>query len=218
MNKMRNNRTSIILLAACALLTVSLAGSCTSSDGEEKGKAASQHADSTAAPVATFTLEKGRLSTSLSTAGELIAYQQVDLYAKVSSFVKKLYVDVGSEVKEGQLLVTMEAPEITSQLASAQSRVKSQEALYIASKANYDRLIETSKTPGTLAQNDLDHTDAPQQSEMAQWDPMKSAYNEVGEMIKYCGARTPCIGVECHTHVNALADVGPCGNGAHCPM
>src|SRR5258708_37782730 len=183
MNKMRNNKTSIILLAACALLTVSLAGSCTSSDGEEKGKAPSQHADSTAAPVATFTLEKGRLSTSLSTAGELIAYQQVDLYAKVSSFVKKLYVDVGSEVKEGQLLVTMEAPEITSQLASAQSRVKSQEAIYIASKSNYDRLVATSKTPGTISQNDIDQADSRPESDLDQRDAPKSAYAEVAETL-----------------------------------
>src|SRR5260221_830503 len=218
MNKMRNNKTSIILLAACALLTVSLAGSCPSSDGEEKGKAASQHADSTAAPVATFTLEKGRLSTSLSTAGELIAYQQVDLYAKVSSFVKKLYVDVGSEVKEGQLLVTMEAPGITSQLAGAQSRVKSQEALYIASKANYDRLIETSKTPGTVGQNDIDQADARQKSDMAQWDAMKSAYNEVAEMIKYLEVRAPFSGVISSRNVNPRAYVGHDGKSSDLAM
>src|SRR6201990_3703515 len=108
------------------------------------GKSKTLHTDSTAPPAATFTLQKGRLSTTFYTPGELLAYQQVDLYAKVNSFVKKLYVDVGSEVKEGQLLATMEAPELMTQLASAQSKVKSQEAIYIASKANYDRLVETS--------------------------------------------------------------------------
>ncbi len=80
--------------------------------------------------------------------GELIAFQQVDLYAKVSSFVKKMYADVGSQVKQGDLLAIMEAPEITSQLSGSESKLKSFEALYIASKANYDRLLETSKTPG----------------------------------------------------------------------
>jgi multidrug efflux pump subunit AcrA (membrane-fusion protein) len=44
-----------------------------------------------------FPIQRGRLSSSLQIPGELIAFQQVDLYAKENSFVKKLYVDVGSE-------------------------------------------------------------------------------------------------------------------------
>src|SRR5258708_40212692 len=111
----------------------------------------------------------------------------------------------------------MEAPEITSQLASAQSRVKSQEALYIASKANYDRLIETSKTPGTVGQNDIDQADARQKSDMAQWDAMKSAYNEVAEMIKYLEVRAPFSGVISSRNVNPGAYVGPAGKGSVLP-
>jgi len=39
--------------------------------------------------------------------GELRPFQTVDLYAKVNSFVKNMYVDVGSQVHKGQLLVTL---------------------------------------------------------------------------------------------------------------
>jgi membrane fusion protein (multidrug efflux system) len=159
MNTMKN-KCSAIALFASALLSLGVLSGCSSSDGEGKNKdsqtdsgnktGAGGQKDSVAAAVPTVSLVKGRLSTTLYVPGELIAFQQVDLYAKVNSFVKKLYVDVGSEVKEGQLLATMEAPEIQSQLASAQARIKSQEAIYIASKANYDRVVETSKTPGTI--------------------------------------------------------------------
>src|SRR5690606_7603717 len=72
--------------------------------------------------VSMFTLKKDVFSASLRIPGELVAYQQVDLYAKVNSFVKKLYVDVGSSVSAGQLLATMEAPEMNAQLAGAESR------------------------------------------------------------------------------------------------
>ncbi|HXB07584.1 MAG TPA: biotin/lipoyl-binding protein, partial [Puia sp.] len=180
---MRNRTSSLVLPAFCALLLAGVFSGCSSSEGEEKAKNVNESPkkDSTAAPAATFQLEKGQLSTDLFVPGELIAFQQVDLYAKVNSFVRKLYVDVGSEVKEGQLLATMEAPELQSQLASAESRVKSQEAIYIASKSNYDRVIETSKTPGTISQNDVDQADARQKSDMAQWDAAKSAYKEVAE-------------------------------------
>ena len=218
MNKMRNSRSSIAFLAACALLTMSVFSSCTSSDGEEKDKKPASHTDSVAAPAATFNLERGRLSTNLYTPGELIAYQQVDLYAKVSSFVKKLYVDVGSEVREGQLLATMEAPELASQLASAQSRVKSQEAIYIASKSNYDRLVETSKTPGTISRNDIDQADARQKSDLAQWDAARSAYSEIAETLKYLEIRAPFNGIISTRNANPGAYVGPSGKGSEFPL
>ncbi|HEY4285819.1 MAG TPA: efflux RND transporter periplasmic adaptor subunit [Puia sp.] len=217
--KMRNKRLTVATAAICAALTVGLLSGCSSSDGEEKkDKKDAPKMDSAAAPVATFDLQKGRLSTNFNTPGELIAFQQVDLYAKENSFVKKLFVDVGSEVKEGQLLVTMEAPELTTQLASALSRVKSQEAIYIASKSNYDRLIETSKTPGTISQNDIDQADARQKSDMAQWDAAKSAYNTIAETLKYLEIRAPFSGIITARNVNPGAYVGPSGKGSELPL
>src|SRR5580698_7557308 len=221
MNKMRNKRSSFALLAASTILTVSVFSSCSSSDGEDKDKGKqqpTQQQSDSAAHVATFSLERGRLSTNFVTPGELIAYQQVDLYAKVNSFVKKLYVDVGSEVKEGQLLATMEAPEIQSQLSSAESRMKSQEAIYIASKANYDRVVETAKTPGTISQNDIDQADARQKSDVAQLEANKSAYNEIAETLKYLEIRAPFNGVITIRNVNPGAYVGPSGKGSDLPM
>jgi RND family efflux transporter MFP subunit len=217
--KMKNKRLTVATVTICAALTVGLLSGCSSSDGEEKkDKKEAPKTDSAAAPVATFNLQKGRLSTNFNTPGELIAYQQVDLYAKENSFVKKLLVDVGSEVKEGQLLVTMEAPELTTQLASALSRVKSQEAIYIASKSNYDRLIETSKTPGTIGQNDIDQADARQKSDMAQWDAAKSAYNTIAETLKYLEIRAPFSGIITARNVNPGAYVGPSGKGSELPL
>jgi membrane fusion protein, multidrug efflux system len=224
MNKIRNRPTffsGLPVLLAGALWAVSLLSGCSSSDGAEKEKSKQNAgaADSTAnAPVATIALQKGQLSTTLYTPGELIAYQQVDLYAKENSFVKKLYADVGSEVKEGQLLASLEAPELASQLASAQSRVKSQEAIYIASKSNYDRLVETSKTPGTISQNDIDQADARQKSDMAQWDAAEAAYSEVAETLKYLEVRAPFTAVVSARNVNPGAYVGPSGKGSEMPL
>ena len=86
---------------------------------EDKPESPAENAIAEVPAHEVFELQKGRLSSSLQIPGELIPYQEVDLYAKENSFVKKLYVDIGSEVKEGQLLVTMEAPELNSQLAGA---------------------------------------------------------------------------------------------------
>jgi membrane fusion protein, multidrug efflux system len=220
MNNMKNNRFPFVPFAVSTLLVVTLFSSCGTSDGESKEKKEDKEkaAEKAPAPAETIALQKGRLSTTLYVPGELIAYQQVDLYAKENSFVKKLYADVGSEVREGQLLVTMEAPELASQLASAQSRVKSQEAIYIASKSNYDRLVETSKTPGTISQNDIDQADARRKSDFAQWDAAKSAYSEIAETLKYLEIRAPFGGVISARNVNPGAYVGPSGKGSELPI
>ena len=139
MQIMKDKFNSIVIVGCIVASGIILAG-CESSHTEEEGKK-----EIVAAPAAyteVFSLSKDKLSTSLQMPGELQAFQQVDLYAKVNSFVKKLYVDLGSEVKAGQLLAVMEAPEMEAQVSAAQSRLKSQEAVYIASKASYDRLYE----------------------------------------------------------------------------
>lgn len=165
-----------------------------------------------------FLAEKGRLSSSVEIPGELVAFQHVDLYAKVSSFVKKLNADVGSEVKEGQVLAIMEAPEINAQLSGAASRLQALEATYTASKAHYDRLLETSKTPGTISPNDLDIALAKQKSDYAQLQAAKAAEREITDNRNYLTIRAPFSGIITARNVSAGAYVGPSGKGSELPM
>lgn len=208
-----NLRLNSLLFSMPSLLLCLLASGCSSSRGD-----AEQGAPAEPPAVEVISLGKGKLSTVLQLPGELIAFQQVDVYAKVSSFVKKLYVDVGSEVKEGQLLVTLEAPELRSQLAATQSRLKSQEALYVASRAMYDRLLETSKTPGTISQNDLDQARARMSSDHAQWEAAQATMREFNAVQNYLEIRAPFAGVISSRNVNLGAYVGPSGKGSEFPL
>jgi membrane fusion protein, multidrug efflux system len=165
-----------------------------------------------------FVLKKGMLSSTLDIPGELVSFQQVDLYAKVTSFVKKIYVDVGSQVRQGQLLATMEAPEIGSQLAGSQFRLESYEALYQGSKATYNRLLETSKTPGTISPNELELALAKQNSDLAQFNAAKAANREITDTRNYLEIRAPFSGVISARNVSAGAYVGPSGKGSDLPM
>jgi RND family efflux transporter MFP subunit len=198
------------------LLITTFFSACQSGDHSPEKKVSVAPVEAPIAEV--FALQKGRLSSSLQIPGELIAYQQVDLYAKENSFVKKLYVDVGSAVTTGQLLVTMEAPELGSQLAGALSNIKSREAIYLASKANYDRLLETSKTLGTISPNDLEQTNSRKASDLAQLESAKAAYRQVAEMQSYLQIRAPFSGVITARNVNAGAYVGPSGKGSELPL
>lgn len=208
-------QTSIAALSLTFLVV--FAESCGHTDANE-AKEVKASGKEAAPELQVFTVGKGKLEATIQIPGELQAFQQVDLYAKVNSFVKKLYVDVGSEVKAGQLLATMEAPEINAQLSGADSKLKAQEAIYLSSKATYDRLLETSKTPGTVSQNDLDIASAKQKSDKAQLDAARAAYNEVGNTRDYLEIRASFNGVIAARNVSAGAYVGPSGKGSDLPM
>lgn len=210
MNRM-NHYTRLLAITGSALLALTFTR-CNHSQGSE------QKESKPAPALETIALKKGKLSTTLNIPGELISYQQVDLYARETSFVNKIYVDVGSEVKEGQLLASLEAPEISSRLSGAESRWKSQEAVYTASKANYERLLETSKTPGTISPNDLDQARARMNSDLAQLDAAKASYREVTNARDYLSIRAPFSGVISARNVNPGAYVGPSGKGSERPL
>lgn len=166
----------------------------------------------------TFLLTKEKLTTELRLPAELTGFQQVDLYAKVSSFVKLLKVDIGTEVKKGQLLIVLEAPEISSQLAAAESRLKSMEAIYFTSKSTYNRLYETSKVEGTISKNDLEMASGKKNSDYAQYQAAIAAHKEVSIMRGYLEIRAPFDGVVAARNVNLGTYVGPSGKGSDLPL
>ncbi|UOE47710.1 efflux RND transporter periplasmic adaptor subunit [Mucilaginibacter sp. SMC90] len=210
MNKLKNK--SILLFAVLAVAIGSMSA-CHSDDKEKKEQQEEeQQQEAVESPtVQLVPVTKGRLSSNITIPGELIPYQQVDLYAKTNSYVKKLLVDIGSEVHQGQLLAVLEAPEINSQLAAAQSRIKQFEAVYFASKATYDRLVSTSKTPGTVSQNDLEQAEAKKNADQANIDAAKSGLKEVSANLAYLEIRAPFDGVITSRNVNLGAYVGPGG-------
>ena len=208
------------LFSLAAALCIVLAGSgCGASDKQQEVKEKKEAAvEDAPAATSAFILQKTKMSSAIQMPGELIPYQQTDLYAKVNGFVKKLYADVGTEVKQGQLIAIMEAPELGSQLAGAESRLQAQQAMYTASKANYDRLYETSKTPGTISPNDLDQATARKNADSAQWQSARSAYKEIAETRNYLEIRAPFAGVISTRNVNTGAIAGPAGKGSELPM
>jgi membrane fusion protein, multidrug efflux system len=210
---------------AIALTVTSMAGilglsACHSGDKEKAAQeqAEGEQDDVDIPPVETIDLEKGKMASSLQVPGELMPYQHVNLYAKINSYVKRYLVDVGSEVRQGQLLAVLEAPEINSQLASARARIKQQEAIYLASKATYDRLANTAKTPGTIAQNDIDQADARRKADMANVEAAKAAYQEVSSNLQYLQIHAPFDGVISERNASMGAYVGPGAGGAQLPL
>src|SRR5438067_2614066 len=94
--------------------------------------------------------------------GEFQPYLAVPIYAKLPGFVKRVAVDRGSTVKQGQVLVTLEAPEMQAQIVEAQAKAQAlelqraeAEAKLSTAQSTYDRLKAASATPGVVAENDV---------------------------------------------------------------
>lgn len=195
-----------LLLAGCAAPT------------EKKEAEKKSAAPAAPAPPATFILANGSLHTDLRIPSELSAYREVDLYAKVNSYVKSMTVDVGSEVKEGQLLATLEAPELVSQLAAAESKYKAQQAIYESSNATYQRILDAAKTPGTISKNDVDIAQAKRNSDLAQMEAAQADFKANNTITQYLSIRAPFDGVISARNVNLGAYIGPSGKGSELPI
>jgi RND family efflux transporter MFP subunit len=140
--------------------------------------------------AAVAVVEKGRISNSLSVAGEFTPYQEVELHAKVAGYVRKMYVDIGDHVRAGQVLAVLEVPELNAQVQGAQAgvrhsteeitRAKSEvsraQASHDALHAAAMRLEQASKArPGLIAEQELEDAQARDRESEAQVAAAKSA-------------------------------------------
>ncbi|MGI8992369.1 MAG: efflux RND transporter periplasmic adaptor subunit [Bryobacteraceae bacterium] len=111
------------------------------------------------------------LSREVALSAEFRPFQEVEIHAKVSGYLKKIYVDVGDRVKTGQTLAVLEIPEMESDLAraTATTRRSSSEvqrereeldraqAAHEAQHKSYERLAAVIKTrPNLVAQQEID--------------------------------------------------------------
>jgi membrane fusion protein (multidrug efflux system) len=102
------------------------------------------------------------VSRTVELPAEIQPYLSVSLHAKVPGYVERILVDRGSLVKQGELLVELSAPEITAQIAEAQSKVQGAEsdrlqaeAQLAGAQSTYDGLRKAAETPGAVAGNEL---------------------------------------------------------------
>src|SRR5450631_3060131 len=141
---------------------------------------------------------EGDMSSTLTVAGEFQPYQEVELHAKVSGYIRRINVDIGDRVKSGQVIATLEVPELNAQVAGSQAevrhsqseiaRAKSEvagaESNHAALHAAYTRLEQASKQrPGLIAEQELDDARAKDQDAEAHVNIAKSALEATEQQL-----------------------------------
>ncbi len=75
-----------------------------------KSRRASADAATQPLAAAVSVVQRGNISHVLSLAGQFQPYQVIDVHAKVSGYVRHIYVDIGDRVHAGQTLAVLEVP------------------------------------------------------------------------------------------------------------
>ena len=87
--------------------------------------------------------------------GRVQAWNQAPVYARTNGYLKQWYVDIGAQVKAGQVLADIEAPDVDQQLAAAKAALATAQANYALSKTTADRW-EKLLAEGAVSQQDAD--------------------------------------------------------------
>ena len=148
-------------------------------------------------------VERRTIADALKISGEFKPFQDVDVHAKVAGYIKTIYVDVGTHVKQGQTLAILEVPELAAQLAGADAAVRraneeigralgdleraksTHAAAHLASK----RLSDAAKTrEGLVAQQELDDAQAKDLESEAQVSSAKAALSAAQQSLEVAQA------------------------------
>jgi len=185
-----------IVYAAAAVLLVAIVSAC----GRQGNAAVDRGAVVAAAtPVAVTLVERHNLASELELSAEFHPFQEIDLHAKVSGYLKSISVDVGDQVRQGQLLAVLEVPEMDQDLALATAvvnrataevqRAKGEllraEATLRIRELSHDRLAAVAKArPNLIAQQEIDDAAARVSEARAQLAASRAALAASQEQVR----------------------------------
>src|SRR3984885_6951355 len=141
---------------------------------------------------------------TLTVSSELVPFQEIDVFAKESGFVKELNVDYGSRVRKDQVLATLEIPELqlqvkeddatvknaAAQIPHAQEELNRVQAQQKVLQLQYDRLNSVSQAkPGLVAQQEVDDSQGKALASAAQVEAAKSNLQSAESLLAAAQAK-----------------------------
>jgi len=144
------------------------------------------------------------LERQLTLSSELVPFQEIDVYAKESGYVRDLKVDYGTRVSQGQLMAVLEIPELqaqleqdkaainnmTEQVTHAERELNRVEAQHKVAHLQYNRLKTVSDSkPGLVAQQEVDDWEGKDLASEAQVEASQSGLQSAQSQLAGAQAR-----------------------------
>jgi RND family efflux transporter MFP subunit len=167
-------------------LTAVLVGGLSSCGKSEKVRAENAPKEFS---VGVTKVSRKTLERQLTVSSELVPFQEIDVYAKESGYVRDLLVDYGTRVRKGQIMAVLEIPELEVQLQQDDAAIRNAsdqvtraehelgrvEAQHKVLHLQFDRLNGVAKSkPGLVAQQEVDDSQGKDLAAEAQVDATKS--------------------------------------------
>jgi RND family efflux transporter MFP subunit len=160
--------------------------------------------------VAAVAVAKGDVWREVTFDAELRPYQEVELHARATGYLDKIAVDAGDQVKEGQLIASLDSPELKIDLQNAQAVQRRSQAEVDRVKAAYEgahleltRLQGAAEAqPDLIAKQDMDSSrlkDASAQAALAvateESNVAATSVKKFQTMLSYTQIEAPFTGV-----------------------
>lgn len=199
-------------LLAMATILVLVSASCSSPD--EKTEVPQRSGEN---PVSYPTIPVKFINPEyeISVPAELKPFEQVEVHARVSGFVKQLLVDRGDFVRKGQLLAVLEAPEMNQIYLSDKSTEQKVYSDYQYAIQAYERLVDASKTEGAVAAIELDRAKSLMESAESAYNASKAGTAHSSQLQQYLRITAPFDGIITNRNISVGALVG---TGANLPL
>ena len=189
--------TTCVALPALGIALLVLSSSCSSADRHVQ-------ASGPTVTVGVTKVVKKSLGRDITLSSELVPFQEIDVYAKESGYVKKLLVDYGSHVKAGDVMAILEIPELEAQLQEDQAEIKNAnnqvtraqhelaryQAQYKALHLQYTRLSGVFQSqPGIVAQQEVDDAQGKDLAASSQVDAGQAALESAQSQLAVAKAK-----------------------------
>ncbi|ANH83666.1 hypothetical protein A8C56_03145 [Niabella ginsenosidivorans] len=175
--------------------------SCSANAGKKQRKATKQELEHY--PLSTVVT--GGIATQLKLPAQLAAYQEVSIFPKVNGYVKSVLVDIGSQVRTGDLLMTLDAPELEQASLQAREEFEQSKAAYSIDQERYNRLQEAAQTEGAVSPLDLSTSKTKVSASLAVSNAKRNNWQMQQTMLSYLKVRAPFSGVITQRNVSVGA-------------
>jgi len=142
-----------LMIVGVALLVLLAAGAVTLVDRASHERALAKETELETIPtVAVVHPLAEKPDEELVLPGSLLAYEESPIYARTSGYLLAWYKDIGSRVKEGELLATIDTPEVDQELNQARAARQQIVAQVELAKISADRWENLRKSDSVSAQ------------------------------------------------------------------
>ena len=145
-------------------------------------------------PVTVVHPARSDVSRELTIPGDVQAYVETPIYARTDGYLKRWYVDIGGHVKDGQLLATIDTPEIDQQLKQAEAAQLQAQANLDLARTTADRWHVLLKSDG-VSQQEVDTNDAAYKARQADYAAAVANVDRLRSMQSFQQVTAPFTGV-----------------------